>query len=426
MVRFSKRRRHTRTKDYGSIEIIEYNERNGAAAWRLESLGRVENGRTSRVRDDRGEETNGPQNAATDTTLQTSCGGCSEPMRFSVYGYRFLLTGNCDFARQGLAEDFGFFACKGQAQGSELGSVEVELVEGLPDYDGLPVCDASVYTPRNVVYRYQGRRIIDFGGRGLGIYDPVERRFRIVSEDQHLVYEAAYLFLLSQIGETLDGRKLHRLHALAMSHHGRAILVLLPMGGGKSTLGATLLRRSDLSILSDDSPFIDSAGNAHAFPLRLGMLKGREHEVPEEHRRLIHRMEFGAKYLANYSYFADKVVDRAKPGLLLLGRRTLAREGRVEEASYTTAMKKMVPSMIVGLGLFQGLEYLLERSTWEIAGKAGLGWSRLRNAHALVRGSAIFEFHMGRDLEANARIVASLAEQVLRGEDAVPRLHAPG
>jgi hypothetical protein len=341
-------------------------------------------------------------------------------MRFSVYGYSFLLTGNCDFARQGLAEDFGFFAIKDQGQGSESCGVEVELVEGLPDYDGLPVCDATVYTPRNVVYRHEGRRIIDFGGRGLGIYDSVACRFRIVSEDQHLVYEAAYLFLLSQIGEALDGRRLHRLHALAMSHRGRAILVLLPMGGGKSTLGATLLRRSALSILSDDSPFIDSAGNAHAFPLRIGMLKGREHEVPEEHRRLIHRMEFGAKYLVNYSYFADKVVDRAKPGLLLLGRRTLAREGRVEEASYTTAMKKMVPNMIVGLGLFQGLEYLLERSTWEIAGKAGLGWSRLRNAHALVRGSKIFQFHMGRDLEANARIVASLAEQVLRGDEAVP------
>jgi hypothetical protein len=343
-----------------------------------------------------------------------------EPVTFSVYGYSFVLAGNCDFAREGLTEDFGFFADKAQTTPSQLRPVEVELVEGAPEYDCLPVCDAAVYTPRNVVYRHQGRRIIDFSGRALGIYDAKESRFQIVSEDPHLVYEAAYLFLLSQIGQALDGRGLHRLHALAMSHRGRAILVLLPMGGGKSSLGASLLRQSGMSILSDDSPVIDRAGNALAFPLRLGMLKGQEHEIPEEHRRFVHRMEFGPKYLVNYSYFADRVVDRAKPGLLLLGRRTLAREGRLEPASYTAAMRDMVPNLIVGLGLFQGLEYLLERSTREIAGKAGLGFSRLRNAHTLVRASATFLFHMGRDPDANARMIMGVAEESFRGQEELP------
>ncbi len=339
-------------------------------------------------------------------------------VKFSVYGYDFALSGNCDFALEGLAEDFGFFAGQGAA-GAQT-PVEIELVQGVPDYQSLPVCDASVYTPRNVVYRHEGRRIIDFSGRGLGIYDARAGRFRMVSEDPNLVYEAAYLFLLSQIGQALDRRQLHRLHALAMSYQGRAILVLLPMGGGKSTLGGALLKDSEMSILSDDSPFIDRAGNALAFPLRIGILKGREHEVPEEHRRLVQRMEFGPKYLVNYSYFANRVVDRARPGLILLGRRTLAPQGRMEPASYKTAMQAMVPNLIVGLGLFQGLEYLLERSSREIAGKAGLGISRLRNAHRLVRSSSNYLFHMGRDSESNARLVKDLADKVFRGQEALP------
>jgi hypothetical protein len=338
----------------------------------------------------------------------------SRPVTFSVYGYTFVLTGNCDFAREGLIQDFGFFAGEAKTEWGQIGRVEIELVEGVPEYEGLPVCDAAVYTPRNVVYHHQGRRIIDFSGRGLGIFDAKEGRFRIASEDPHLVYEAAYLFLLSQIGQALDNRGLHRLHALAMSHRGRAILVLLPMGGGKSTLGASLLRQSEMSILSDDSPIIDRGGNVFAFPLRIGMLKGQEHEIPEEHRRFVHRMEFGPKFLVNYSYFADRVVDRAKPGIVLLGRRTLAREGRVEKAPYTAAMRDMVPNMIVGLGLFQGLEYLLERSSREIAGKVGLGLSRLRNAHALVKGSATYLFHMGRDPDANARMIMDLAKSPMR------------
>jgi len=336
---------------------------------------------------------------------------------FSVYGYSFTLTGNCEYALQGLIEDFSFFADKTQTARGPLRHIDIELAEGEPDYESLPVCDASVYTPRNVVYHHQGRRIIDFGGRGLAILDAKESRFRSISQDPHLVYEATYLFLLSQIGQVLDSQGLHRLHALAMSHRGHAILVLLPMGGGKSTLAASLLKHSRLSILSDDSPLIDRAGNAFAFPLRLGVLKGHEHEIPEEHRRVVNRMEFGPKFLMNYSCFADRVVDRAKPGLLLLGRRTLAREGRVETASYTAAMRDLVPGMIVGMGLFQGLEYLLERSTREIAGKTGLGWSRLRNAHTLVRRSTTFLFHMGRDPESNAQVIMDLADRLLRGQE---------
>jgi hypothetical protein len=323
-------------------------------------------------------------------------------VKFCVYGFDFSLTGNCAFARDGLAEDFRFFTGTAARDAAPIGHVTLDLTEGVPDYDGLPVSDAKVYTPRNVVYRDHGRRIIDFGGRGLAIYNAAEHTFKMVSEDPHLVYEAGYLFLLSQIGQALDSRGLHRLHALAMSYRGHAILVLLPMGGGKSTLGGALLEQQDLSILSDDSPFIDRLGNSLAFPLRLGLLKGSEQQVPPEHRRLVQRMEFGPKYLVNYSYFEDRVVDRAKPGLLLFGRRTLAREGRMEPASYTTAMSGMIPNMIVGLGLFQGLEYLLERSTREIAGNVGLGWSRFRNAHTLVRSSQTFLFHMGRDLAANS------------------------
>lgn len=336
-------------------------------------------------------------------------------MKFSAYGYRFELTGTCDFALAGLAEDFRFFAVRAaDDRRPAAGNVEICVELGVPDYGGLPVSDAVIYTPRNVVYRDGHRRIIDYSGRALGIYDAAAGRFRVVGEDPHLVYEAAYLFLLSQIGQALDRRGLHRLHALAMSHRGRSILVLLPMGGGKSTLGAALLKHTDLSILSDDSPLIDRRGNALAFPLRLGLLEGHGEDIPDADKRLVRRMEFGPKYLVSYSYFGDRVVDRAAPGLLLLGRRTLAREGRVEPASYRSVMAALVPNMIVGLGLFQGLEYLLERSSRELAGKAGLAWSRLRNAHALAWASGKWTFHMGRDADTNAGIVMELADRTCR------------
>lgn len=329
--------------------------------------------------------------------------------RYSVYGYDFVLQGDCAQALAGLAEDFTFFA----GASPDAAPVAVRLHQAAPDYDGLPVIDASVYTPRNVVYRDGARRILDFGGRGIGIYEPDARRFTMTSESADLLYEAGYLFLLSQIGQQADRRGMSRVHAAAMSYRGRAILAMLPMGGGKSTLAAALLRHQDLRILSDDSPFLDQRGRVHAFPLRLGLLKGQEHTVPADQVRLIDRMEFGPKYLVNYGYFASRVDAVAEPGLLLIGRRTLAARGRLEPASYRTAMASMVPHSIVGLGLFQGLEYLLERSAGELAGKVGVGLSRARNAHRLVRHSHRFILHMGRDPEQNAQLVLDAAARLL-------------
>ena len=328
--------------------------------------------------------------------------------RYSVYGYDFELQGTSTAAQDGLEEDFTFF--RGEASGAE--PVTLVLNEGTPNYAELPECDASVYTPRNVVYRDGDRRLLDFGGRGLGIYEPKKRRFTMTSESSDLVYEAGYLFLLSQIGQAADERGMSRVHAMAMSYRGRAILAMLPMGGGKSTLAAALLKHRQLRILSDDSPFLDRKGNVHAFPLRLGLLKGREQEIPADQVRVIDRMEFGPKYLVNYSYFAERVEATAEPGMLLIGRRTLSARGRLERVSYRTAMAAMVPHSIVGLGLFQGLEYILERSTGELLGKVGVALSRARNAHKLVRRSHNYVLHMGRNPEQNAELVLEAAEKL--------------
>jgi hypothetical protein len=227
------------------------------------------------------------------------------------------------------------------------------------------------------------------------------------------LYEASYLFLLSQIGEALDNRRLHRIHALAVSLNGRAVLVLLPMGGGKSTLGNHLLRCPDVKLLSDDSPFVDASGRVHAFPLHLGLLAGSETEVPEKHRRLVNRMEFGPKFLVNYDYFADRVCPSADPGIVFLGSRTLSRECRIEPAGLGAGIRAMVANSVVGMGLFHGLEFILERSPWELLAKAHIGRSRLANCLRLLRRSQICRLHLGRDLDRNAAAVVEFARGVL-------------
>ncbi|MBI5280599.1 MAG: hypothetical protein HY858_02870 [Candidatus Solibacter usitatus] len=332
----------------------------------------------------------------------------SSATAFEVYGYRFLVSGSSPRAVDGICRDFAFF--RSEPAGGET---RIEVAEEAPRYEGLPAGAASIYTPRNVVYRNGKRAYVDYHGKALGTHDLEHGGFRVQSLDPNLLYESCYLFLLSQISEYLDRRGMHRIHALGASLNGRAILVLAPMGGGKSTLGAHLLRHREVKLLSDDSPYVDARGRVHAFPLHLGLLAESVSQVPEERRRLIQRMEFGPKVLVDYDYFADRVCPAAEPGIVFLGSRTLSSGCSIESAGLAEALRAMVSNSVVGLGLFHGLEFILERSAWELLSKVNVAGSRLRNCLELLRRSVVRRLLLGRDSELNAETVVRFAREVL-------------
>ena len=307
-------------------------------------------------------------------------------------------------AVDGIRQDFAYFAAPGGAA-----DIVLELICQDPPTEGLPIGDAAVYTPRNVVYRADGRRFIDYHGRAMGIQDERTGNLTLYSRDAGLLYEAAYLYLLSQIGQHLDRRGLHRIHALGVVIGGRAVLVLLPMGGGKSTLGLHLMKHPEVGILSDDSPFIDREGRVHAYPLRIGLLPGSEVSVPAEHRRVIDRMEFGPKHLVNYSFFQDRVCASAPPGLVLIGSRRMTPDCSIEEVGMLAGLRACVANCIVGVGLFQGLEFILRSSGWELPKHASIGISRFRNCVELLQKSRVCRVHLGADPELNARTVLEYA-----------------
>ena len=336
-------------------------------------------------------------------------------LSFDVYGYRFTVRSTADKPLRGIEEDFGFFSSEPSCSEPGAAGVLIELFLENPGAEMLPSSDAVIYTPRNVTYRERGLRFIDYHGRGLGIQDEATSCFRLYSTDPELLYEATYLYLLSQIGQRLDPAGLHRVHAVGVVIQNRAVLVMLPMGGGKSTVGLHLLRHPQVGILSDDSPFVDRNGRLLAFPLRLGLLPGSEHTVPAEYRRTINRMEFGPKHLVNYGYFRDRVRASAEPGLLFIGTRTMSPQCRIEPVGRLTALRSCITHCVVGVGLFQGLEFILQATPWELMKKSGLGMSRLWNCWQLIRRSQVCRIRLGRDSEVNARTLLEFAERSLGG-----------
>lgn len=332
---------------------------------------------------------------------------------FDVYGFKFALRTAADDVLQGLEQDFEFFRTDAAAD------VTIQLLYEEPPVDDVPLNDAIVYTPRNLVYVGGGKRYIDYHGRALGVQDTETGNFVLYSRDLSLLYEGAYLYLLSQIGKHLDSCGLHRIHALGVAVDRRAVLVLLPMGGGKSSLGLQLLNFPEVRLLSDDSPFLDRNGQVLAYPLRIGLLPGSEQCIPADQRRTIQRMEFGPKHLVNYAYFKDRVESVAPPGFVFVGARSMASRCRIEEIGPLAGLRACFSNCVVGLGLFQGMEFILQTGLWELCKKVTLGLSRLWNCWQLIRRSRVCRIHLGRDQELNARTLLQYVQRQLAGQPAL-------
>ena len=90
---------------------------------------------------------------------------------------------------------------------------------------------------------------------------------------------------------------------------------------------------------------------------------------------MIDRMEFGPKHLVNFSYFRDRVQASAPPGLVLIGARTLSPTCSIEEINGFAALKACVVNSVVGMGLFQGLEFLLKSTPWGLFSTGGVALS---------------------------------------------------
>lgn len=330
-----------------------------------------------------------------------------------VYGIGVEINGRDGNTVDHLAEDFAHFRTGTLAAAP---AVTLSLHDEAPPYADIPARPATVYTPRNISFHDGDVTYIDYSGRALGMLHTTSGHLDVYSMSADLLYEVGYLFLLSQLGERLDREHLHRVHGAAISVDGKAALVLLPMGGGKSTLCMHVLADPRVQFLSDDSPILDREGNLHAFPLRIGILPGSEEGYGPEHLRTIQRMEFGPKLLLKHEFFEDRIVDSAPCDFLFLGRRTLSETCEIVPASRIAALRALIPNCVIGLGLFQGMEFVFNRDAGEIWRKAVVALSRLRNCIALVRKSQPYFILLGRDLDKNAATIVEFMQETKGNE----------
>ncbi|MBP7216311.1 MAG: hypothetical protein KBA46_03395 [Candidatus Omnitrophica bacterium] len=320
---------------------------------------------------------------------------------FDFYGYRILVESADEETISNIRRDFSFFLSS-----TANPQLSISVYPETADYKTLPRVRPSLHSPRNFCYRDHGLLLIDYFGKALSTYDEKKREYSIYCEDAHVRHEVVFLTILSAVGKNLDQRHLHRVHGLALKIYGQSILVLLPQGGGKTTLLLDLLKENDVHLLSEDTPILDTQGYMLPFPIRIGIDAGKKPDFPGQHLRFINRMEFGPKYLLDVDYFKGRVVTgRCKPSFIFRGVRCLGVGADILPASRLSTLKTFIENSVIGLGVYQGIEFLLQHNALELFKKSGIAASRLRNSLAAISNAQTFDFFTGCDIEKNSRAI---------------------
>ena len=86
---------------------------------------------------------------------------------------------------------------------------------------------------------------------------------------------------------------------------------------------------------------------------------------------------------------------------LLLGVRSTGRRAHISPVSKTALVRHLLTNSIIGIGLYQGLEYLLQKSFGESIRHLSRLFSRAYSNSILFRHARVYRFLIGRDVDQN-------------------------
>jgi hypothetical protein len=337
-------------------------------------------------------------------------------LEFDFHGIRAEVSVDDAVCAEQIGRDFSSFRIDTAAAAANPAAPDIRMLVSLgdPPMHRIPAgARPWIHTKVAKVFSSAGLRYLDSDGELLVIQDFRNDRTELHSLDRNLLWERSYLVLMSRIAEHLDRRGLHRIHAMGVARNGRAVLCLLPMGGGKSTLTLGMLAKDGFTLLSDEAPIVALDGRLYPFPVRLGITPDTSHEIPARFLRRFPRKRRGPKMLIDADYFKDRTATVVRPGLLFVGRRTDSGKPAIEPLSQASGARALWENCVRAKGLPQMLEHMLRPHPWAAARTALEHFSRIRACYRLLRRSEGYMLHLCDDLAANADAVAGFAAERL-------------
>lgn len=317
-----------------------------------------------------------------------------------VYSIRIRLTTDSEFVFTNLSKDFQLFTIIDQVVADVQVNVSAYLQS--PPYERIPPVNAALHGAGLICYKDGNINYVTYSEGGLLVYDFQKERGELFSEDPLLLYEKTKLTILSRVGELLDQRGLHRIHAFAVACRGKALMCLMPMEGGKTTTTLNLLNKDpDIKILADDVCLIDCYGCIFPFLLRIGA-RDRElvESIPSEFVTTLERPKDRVKYYIEPAFFKDRLGAKTRLTHILIGQRAFRPNTEIKPIAKIKCFMPMIESGVFGLGLPQLLEFFVRGDFKMMAGRIAVILKRVFFCAGLLGKAKTFTITIGRDKQA--------------------------
>ena len=301
-----------------------------------------------------------------------------------------------------IRTDFSYFFISSEESIREP-EITVSVFLCKPPLDRIPKGTIAAYHTKDaVVYKKGDVNYFDSSGKGMVIFDHKNKSAEIYSLQRDFLYEKSYLMIMSRVGEILDKKKLHRIHSMGVVYKGKAIICLLPMGGGKTTLTLSLLANKEFYLLSEEVPLVSNKGFLYPFPIRMGVTEGTQLSIPGEFLKNFNRTHYLPKTLIDVEYFNEQISEMAKPGFLFIGKRVYSEKPEIIKISKFKAFPSLFRLCVMGIGIPQLMEYILRFDFLDMARQLPIFFSRLWASVLLLKRSKTYELHLGYDKSVNA------------------------
>lgn len=322
-----------------------------------------------------------------------------------VYGLTVAVGGDWPEVVEAARLDYAWFA---RPEPVLRPDVEVLIAQRAPDYDAFGDLVASFVTPRGTVFAANGTTVVDHVGRAISVIDRGGDRLHVHGDDEQVVHDAVYYFVLGRVGRHLDRIGLPRLHGLGLAGSGGAVAVLLPPTGGKTTLAVRALQDEGVRLLSEDSPLLDRQGRLHPFPLRIAISASDVPPADAAPRRL-ERFWLQPKVAMEVETFADRIAFEPVPlRHVVVGRRSLAADPQLLPLGRAAAAGPLLREGVLGVGLYQGLGYAHQRGLRAVVDQLTTAGGRARSVAAALSRARVWQLVLGRNTDRNWELLSTL------------------
>ncbi|MBY0517936.1 MAG: hypothetical protein K2P81_13585 [Bacteriovoracaceae bacterium] len=278
----------------------------------------------------------------------------------------------------------------------------------------IPRIPANKISQNSLTYDDGAVRWNDYFGKALSIYDYRKNEGIIYSNDSDLIHEIAYLMILSLTGKDLDSRGFHKVHACSFRYRSQDVIVMLPSKGGKTTLFLEIAKLPGVSLISDDTPLIDSNGRVHPFPLRLGVDHlPSELEEKKSQFSLFKRQQFTDKWLIPLDQLPSPIAENtpSSKAILILAQRWSSPESHLSTMDALRTFRALSEHMVIGIGLPMILEYFIRSTPSDWLKLFSIALKRVWSAIRLWQNSSHYLFTMGTSPKQNALSLLQFLEK---------------